>query len=356
MKKIVFLFPGPGDTPCGGLKVICEYANHLVANGFQVAIVYAGSLFWKKKSFYFKLTNCVRYIQHKFSGTSCRKWFPLNKRVKEFFSFSLSQCHVPEADYYVASSPYTAMYLRDYKIPDACKYYFIQGFENWGGMTDEEVFATYRYPLNKIVISNWLAELVHSQGEECTVVYNGFDFNKFGVDIPIAGKNRFQVMMLYHKMARKDCKMGFEALNMVKAHIPQLKVVLFGTPEEPDGLPEWYEYYQSPPQALLRKLYNQCAIYAGTSQIEGWGLTVGEAMLCGAAVACTDNKGYLEMAKDGETALVSPVGNAAALAENIVKLLENDDLRQQIAAAGNKNIQQFPQEKSCQKFLGCFEK
>jgi glycosyltransferase involved in cell wall biosynthesis len=156
-------------------------------------------------------------------------------------------------------------------------------------------------------------------------------------------------------MARKDCKMGFEALNIVKAQIPQLKIVLFGTPDQPQDLPEWYEYYQSPPQALLRKLYNQCAVYAGTSQVEGWGLTVGEAMLCGAAVACTDNKGYLEMAKDGETALVSPVGDAAALAANIIKLLENDDLRQQIAAAGHKNIQQFSQDGSCRKFLNCFE-
>ncbi len=31
-------------------------------------------------------------------------------------------------------------------------------------------------------------------------------------------------------------------------------------------------------------------------------------MICGAAVVCTDNRGYREMAIDGRTALVAPVG------------------------------------------------
>ena len=356
MKKVAFLFPGPGNLPCGGLKMIGIYANYLAANGFDVSIVYAGSLFWKKKRLYFKLTNCVRYIQHKISGVSCRKWFPLDKKVKEHFAFSLSECHVPRADYYIASSPATAEYLKHYKIENFRKYYFIQGFENWGGVTDEQVFATYRYPFNKIVISNWLAELVRSQGENCEVVFNGFDFKRFGLDIPVKEKNKFQVMMLYHKMARKDCQMGFEALAIVKKRIPQLQVTLFGTPDKPEGLPEWYEYYQSPAQNKLRSLYNSSAVFAGTSQIEGWGLTIGEAMLCGCAVACTDNKGYLEMAHHEKTALVSPVGDSAALAENIIKLIENDDLRYDIATSGYENIQNFSQDDSCRKFLSCFDK
>ena len=302
------------------------------------------------------MTNCVRYIQYKLRGTSCRKWFPLDGRVKEHFAFSLCRRHVPQADYYVASSPYTAMYLNEYQISPDRKCYFIQGFENWGGLSDEDVFATFRYPFKKIVISNWLAELVRSQDVDCKIIYNGFDFNKFAIDVPVEKKDKYKVMMLYHKMERKDCRMGFAALEIVKKQVPQLKVVLFGTPEKPEDLPDWYEYYQSPAPEQLRALYNECAVFAGTSQVEGWGLTVGEALLCGAAVACTDNNGYLEMAEDGVTALVSPVKDSNSLANNIIRLIGDDDLRYRIATAGNNNIQKFSQEESCRKFLDCFEK
>lgn len=88
-------------------------------------------------------------------------------------------------------------------------------------------------------------------------------------------------------------------------------------------------------------MYNNAAIYVGSSQVEGWGLTVGEAMQCGCAVVCTDNKGYLEMAKDGVTALVSPVKDPQALAGNIIKLIEDNQLRYKIAQCGYNYIQRL---------------
>ena len=78
-------------------------------------------------------------------------------------------------------------------------------------------------------------------------------------------------------------------------------------------------------------------------------MPIGEAMICGAAVACTDNKGYLEMAKDGETALVSPIKDSKALAENIIRLINDDELRHRIAANGNRFIQRFTWDESYAK-------
>lgn len=52
MNLITFLFPNAECNISGGLKIFCEYANRLSADGYEVHIVYAGSLFWVKK-------NCV---------------------------------------------------------------------------------------------------------------------------------------------------------------------------------------------------------------------------------------------------------------------------------------------------------
>lgn len=349
MVAITFIFPHPADGPAGGYKVVYEYANRLVADGYKVNIVYSGSLFWTKKSLYFKLTNCVRYVERLIKGYSGSRWFDLDKRVKEHFTLSLNFRHLPKSDIYVATSPYTAMYVKDY--PADRKFYFIQDYENWGAVTDEILRSTYHYPLKKVAIANWLKEIMDEERENCVVVPNGFDFGYFQKSSSIVGRNRYCVAMLYHEMERKGCKYGFEALNLVKQRYPQLRVMLFGTPDRPMDLPDWYEYYKRPDRDSHNRIYNEASIFLGTSNIEGWGLTVGEAMMCGAAVVCTDNKGYLEMVEDGRTALVSSVRDARGLADNIVRLIEDDDLRCRIAEAGNRHIQAFTWDSSYKKLL-----
>ena len=348
MSTITFIFPHPVDGPTGGYKVVYEYANRLVADGHKVNIIYSGSLFWKKKSLYFKLTNCVRYIQMLIKGYGCRKWFNLDKRVKEHLTLSLNYRHVPKSDVYICTSPHTAMYVKDY--PAENKYYFIQGYENWGGITDEKLRETYHYPLKKIVVSKWLQEIIEKEeNETCTLIYNGFNFDDFRKDIKISDKDKYSITMLYHTAELKGAQYGLAALDIVKKEIQQVTVNLFGTPIAPAPLPEWITYYRLPDKNKLNKIYNESAIFIGCSSIEGWGLPIGEAMICGAAVACTNNKGYLEMAKDGKTALVSPIKDAQALANNIIRLINDDELRHLIARNGNEFIKQFKWEGSYKK-------
>lgn len=348
MNTITFIFPHPVSVPTGGYKVVYEYANRLVADGHKVNIVYSGSLFWKKKPLYFKLTNCVRYAQLLLHGYGCRKWFSLDKRAKERLTLSLNYRHVPKSDIYICTSPYTAMYVKDY--PTENKYYFIQGYENWGAVTDEILRKTYHYPLKKIVISKWLQEIIEKEeNEKCTLIYNGFDFETFKLVKAIEEKDKYKVTMLYHTMELKGTRYGIEAINITKKEIPQLTVNMFGTPPRPAGLPEWITYYQLPDKEMLNRIYNEGAIFIGCSNVEGWGLPIGEAMICGAAVACTDNKGYLEMAKDGETAIVSPIKDPQALAGNIIRLITDDELRFRIAKNGNEFIKRFTWDKSYKK-------
>lgn len=349
MSTISFIFPHPVDGPTGGYKVAYEYANRLVADGHRVNIVYSGSIFWSKKTLFYKLTNCVRYIQRLIKGYSCRGWFPLDKRVKEHFTLSLNYRHVPQSDIYICTSPLTAMYVKDY--PTEQKFYLIQGYENWGGLSDKDLRATYHYPLKKIVISDWLAKIMQEEGCDCTVIKNGFDFEYFKKSIDIEEKERFTVTMQYSPVKLKGCRYGLEALEVVKRSFPQLKVNLFGTCDKPDGLPAWYTYYQSPDKELHNYIYNSASIFLACSSVEGWGLTIGEAMICGAAVVCTDIPGYREMATDGENALMSPIEDAEGLAKNIIRLIKDDALRCRIAKNGNEFIKQYNWDIAYKKLL-----
>lgn len=351
MRSICFIFPHPASGPTGGYKVVYEYANRFAADGYRVHIVYSGSIYWMRKPLRYKLTNCVRFVQQMIKGYSCRRWFPLDKRVKEHYTLSMCYRHVPKADVYVATSPYTAYYLDQYPIDWKRKFYLIQDKENWGDGLKTILEKTYHAKLNKIVISDWLFKMLRNEYNEASyLIPNGFDFDAFKLIKPIEIRNRFVVSMLYHSMDRKRCCDTFRALEIVKKKYSSLKVMAFGVPARPNSMPDWYDYYQMPDAETHNRINNEAAIYVAASETEGWGLTVGEAMICGQAVCCTDNDGYKEMARHGETALLSPVCNPEALAANIIRLIEDDSLRLSVALKGHEFIQRFRWEDSYAKF------
>lgn len=353
-KSITFLMPQSGYKPAGGFKVVYEYANRLASDGIDVHIVYPTSIGFTKLSTIQKIKSIVRYPYWHIKGFYGKNWFRLNPSIHHHVVLSLNQIHVPKSDYYVATALKTAEYLHKYKIDNSRKLYLIQGFENWG-VRDEDVYQTYHYGFKNIVISGWLKELVEKSGAPCTLIPNGFDFKYFTCDIPIEKKDRYKISMLYHQDELKGCKYGIKALEIVKNKHPELRAMFFGVPTRPENLPEWIEYYQMPDRDTHNRLYNECAINLAPSLQEGWGLTVGEAMICGEAVVCTDALGFKEMVEDGENGFIVPKASAEALADKIELLLQNDMLRQEIATKGHLDIQRFSWDDSYQKFRGLID-
>ncbi|MCI9843866.1 glycosyltransferase family 4 protein [Flavobacterium pectinovorum] len=349
MKKIVFLLPGHGKKPIGGHKVVYEYANRFFNCGYEVSIIYGASCLFNKMSFYGQCYSILRYFYFKLSKKYFPyKWFDLHKGISIKYTWDLNEKYV-EGDVVFATSMETAVSLNTYKkVSNKSKYYLIQDFEYWH-WGKEEALKTWYFDFNRIVISQWLKDMGDSLQLNTTLIENGFDFNYFGLDKPIKLRNKFTAIMLYHKLPSKGSKDGLKAFEIVKSKIPELKVILFGTSKKPTDLPNWYVYYQLPDKETLRKIYNEAAMYLGTSHTEGWGLTVGEAMQCGCAVICTDNAGYSIMAKHEKTALVSTIKNYEDLAFNMIRLIENDKLRFEIATNGYENIQKFTWENSFQK-------
>lgn len=347
MKTISFLLFGPVLCPGGGMKIILEHANRLVAAGYNVNIVYPGTINWKSRSLIYKLKSVYHYFLHEKQGVTCSRWFKMNPMIKEFHPWNLSFKNIPQSDIYIATEVRTAPYVAKYPVDESNKFYFIQDFEEWF-VSKDFVFKTFHLPLNKIVISSWLLKLLNNIGEKAVVVPNGFDFEYFKQTIPIANRNKYAVSMLYHESPRKNCEMAFKALKLVKKQFPDLTVLIFGTPPRPAFLPDWYTYTQCPTKEQHNKIYNSSAIFIGTSIAEGWGLTVGEAMICGATVACTNTDGYKEMAKHEYNALISPINDHIALSNNIIRLIKNDELRIRLAQNAVNDIKKFTWDNSFQ--------
>ena len=362
-KKIAFLLPGRDITPCGGYKIVYEYANRFSDAGYEVSIVYphVEDIFSKsKKNIFFRIKRYFGFIiKWKLGGRlKGGEWFDLSSNIRKIFVFRLDNHFLKgklKDNRIVATAIETAYALNEMTfISDQNKFYFIQDFEKWNGKTDDDVYNSFRFPLKKIVIAPWLLHEVEKSGATAALVPNGFDFDYFRLTNPIEKRGPYEIAMLYHKDDRKCCCDSIAALKIVKERFPELHITMFGTPEKPE-LPDWFSYYRCPDRQTHNMIYNNASIFVAASSVEGFGLTVGEAMICGCCVVCTDTTGFKMMIQNNETGLLSPVFDVQKLSENITKLIEDNELRIRLAQNGSSYIKQFTWQNAFALFKSAVE-
>ena len=92
--------------------------------------------------------------------------------------------------------------------------------------------------------------------------------------------------------------------------------------------------------AELAETYSRAQVMVSPSLYEGFGLPAAEAMACGTPVVATTAGAFPEVIADGETGLLVPPGDAAALAHAIETLLSDPSRRVAMGAAGVRRIQE----------------
>lgn len=354
-KSICFILPGYSYKALGGYKITYEYANRLAECGYRMTVFYPQfsknchySLYGTSAGFYRILKFLVARILR-------IRWFPL-KNVKEILRLSYSKKVLSRFDVLIATSIDTAFNLHSLGLDESKScIYLIQGFENWKPFLESHVFESYKFPMKKIAITPWILEKVQSCGENATLIYNGLDFSYFSLSKKIEERNPLEICVMYYERSTKRFEDSAAALEIVHKKYPNLHVNVFGVFKNPGTFPEYFTYFKSPDRKLHNQIYNNSAVYVAASESEGFGLTVAESMICGCAVACTNNGGFASMVTDGETGLLSPVYDVNVLAQNIIKLIENKDLRIKLAKAGNENIKKFNWETALEKFVNVIE-
>lgn len=341
--KITIVLPGAGVTPSGGYRVAYEYANRLCERGHCVTVVHPAYVAGVRRESTFSAWRRTwgRYLS-RLLGSRWRpdNWMPINPGVDMRWVPSLDPRYVPDGDAIVATLWVTAEPVAALSPSKGRKVYLIQGLETWGGH-EARVMATWRAPLTKVVIASWLRDVAEALGEQAVCIPNGLDFSRFGCDVPISTRSPCVIGMLNHELPLKGAVDALAALRIVQGVVPGLRVEMFGIPPAQPDLPSWVTYHRNPSQESLRRLYNRCAIFLAPSHGEGWGLTASEAMTCGAALVATDTGGHREFAVDGETALLCPPKDIAAMAAAVLRLVNDNDLRIRLATRGSEDIRRF---------------
>lgn len=350
-KHFNFVLPFSGRKPVGGFKVVYEYANQLVKRGHDVTVTHAAGLYLGVNPNDKAWLNLSKYVLFGLLGNyRPDQWFKLSSCVKTRWVPSLHAPFIESADFLIATSWETAELVS--KLPDnkGAAVYLIQGFENWHAST-RRVLSTWKALPRKIVISKWLLSLAERHGETACYIPNGLDHAGFGVDIPQEHRNSAKILMLYSDQEVKGTCYGLSALNNVKAERPELEVTVFGVKNPLPGIIKpWMEFELMPSPSRLRELYNSASIFVSPSLSEGWALPPAEAMQCGCATVLTDIGGH-EYATHKSTSLLSKPKDINAMTENIIKLIDDQDLRIDLAKPGRVAISKYTWEAAADRFL-----
>lgn len=106
------------------------------------------------------------------------------------------------------------------------------------------------------------------------------------------------------------------------------------------------------PTEELTDLFRRAWVFSLPSTYEGFGVPYIEAMASGTPVVATPNVGALEVLQEGKSGLVVKDED---LAENIIRVLTDSDLRQKLRVAGLKRAQDFSWERVCSQYLALYK-
>jgi glycosyltransferase involved in cell wall biosynthesis len=124
-------------------------------------------------------------------------------------------------------------------------------------------------------------------------------------------------------------------------------LVLVGTrgPDTPDRFPDGVTVLTYVPHATVMAMWER-ALFAVSPSIapEALGNVVHEAMSKGCAVIGTKPGGHEDMIDDGETGLLVPGGDAAALKSAMARLIADQELRERIGRAAAERARRFTPE------------
>jgi glycosyltransferase involved in cell wall biosynthesis len=237
---------------------------------------------------------------------------------------------VPDGDVVIATWWQTAEWVNALSPSKGAKVYFIQHHEIFSHLPVERCHATYRLPLHKIVVAQWLKEAMSVQyGDNIVdVVPNSVDQAQFFA--PIRGKRPVPTAgFLYSTVGFKGLDVTLAALRVVRQSFPNLRLMSFGSerPALASSLPENVEFSFCPPQDQLRQIYAQCDVWITASRSEGFNLPAMEAMACRTPVAATHTGWPGEAMRSHQNGILVDVDDWKALAEGVAWILSLSDER-----------------------------
>jgi len=355
--KINYTMFGTGLT--GGVRVLLEVVNGLVGRGHEVTITSLGT---ENDHKWFPLKAKVNYVDK----TTFRRLLDfgvkhglrkiLNINIYPYLEIEKLAREIPDCDINVATFCFTAfsVFASDKGVP----FYHIQHYEPLffdNSYLKKLAEETYYLPLNKIVNSTWLKSLMKEKyGYDLPVVNPAIDHNVFYPREVEKNTKKFRILCFGKQTRWKGFPEALEAMKIVMKKRNDIEFIVYGVkrPSYKSEVP--YKFIKSPSDEELARLYSSADVMICPSWYESFPLFPLEAMACGAPVVTTPY-GTEDYAFHEENCLVVPPKDPKAIADAVLRLLEDEDLREKFKKEGPKTAKQFTWNKTVDKVEKLFK-
>jgi glycosyltransferase involved in cell wall biosynthesis/precorrin-6B methylase 2 len=193
-----------------------------------------------------------------------------------------------------------------------------------------------------LVNASWLSKWLHENLQlESILLLGGVNTEMFHpVEIP-KDPNVTRIIYSGDRRPRKGTEVIEAALRIVQKELPDVVLETYAG----KGIP----------QSEMAKMYSSADIFVDGQFSAGWNNPVAEAMACKVPVVCTDIGGVQDFAFHEQTALLVPQHNAEAMAEAILRLARDPELRQRLSENAVQHIRTFKWDESAAKLENILE-
>ena len=185
------------------------------------------------------------------------------------------------------------------------------------------------------------------------VVPEGLSFEPLSV---VPEKEGFPVVVFVGRLKRaKRPDHAVEAFRLVRKRFPGAELWVVGDGPFRRGLErlacDGVRFFGRVSEAVKRGLLCRAWVLVHSSVREGWGLNVLEAAACGTPCVGYDVGGLRDSVRDGETGLLAESGDVRDLASKIVRVLEDEALRERLSRNCLKYARRFSWDRTAEEFI-----
>jgi len=336
-----------GTSRTGGVRVLLNFMNELVKSGYEVSLT---TMYYDD---WFPLSNDIniiskktRFNQYLLYGRS--RLFKNNELLYHLDYLKKLHDMIPRADINVATFSPTA-YVASWKSMDgSTPFYHMQHFETLffsNLLMKKFVSDTYFLPIYKVANSKWLQkQLLLLTGTEYPIVNPAIDKDIFYRREIHQNDDRSINIIALGKGGWKNAIGIYNAVNIARSKLPHKKIVLHFYGHRPTQGVQFDNketiFHKDLSDDQLAELYSNSDIQVTFSTAESFPLPPLEAMACGSAVITTPF-GTEDYAVDDVNALIVEPNNIEMLAEKIMLLIEDEELRHKLIENGFKTAAKF---------------
>lgn len=200
----------------------------------------------------------------------------------------------------------------------------------------------------KVVKTRWLADKLADYGGRTTVIPLGLDLDVFYRQSGAPPSPPRIISAARPGVEYRNLEGTVEIMELLRRERSEVIPTFYGKPFD---VPKGFEHLGTLDQQGVADAIRQSSVLVDASLFQGFGRPGLEAMACGVPSVLTNRGGINEYARDGENCLQADPYDAHAFVEAVLRLLDDEELRETVIEGGVETASRFSAEAEADRWF-----